>query len=139
MRRIDYIIIHCSATPPQMHIGAAEIDRWHRERGFNGIGYHFVVRVNGVLETGRDLTLPGAHARGYNHNSIGICYVGGLDAGGQPADTRTQAQKNTLASLVTALKKIYPNAIILGHRDLPDVHKDCPCFEVSKWLKDINL
>ncbi len=132
MRDIDYIVIHCSATPSHLDIGAADIDRWHRERGFRKIGYHFVIRLNGVLETGRDLKEPGAHARGYNRNSIGICYVGGLNEAGYPSDTRTEAQKTTLTSLVKAFHNIWPSAKIVGHRELPGVHKDCPCFDVEE-------
>lgn len=138
-RKIKYIIIHCSATPPKLDIGAAEIDRWHRQRGWNEIGYHFVIRKNGTLEKGRDLYKVPAQAKGYNKNAIGICYVGGLDEELKPKDTRTNWQKTTMEALVKALHDIYPEAEILGHRDLPGVHKSCPSFDVKTWLKEIRL
>ncbi len=138
MRSIQYIIIHCSATPPKLDVGAAEINRWHRQRGWSEIGYHFVIRKNGTLEKGRDLWKIPAQAKGYNKNAIGICYIGGLNASGKPEDTRTPAQKETMKALVLALRDIYPEAKILGHRDLPGVHKACPSFDVKEWLNDIT-
>lgn len=138
-RKINLIVIHCSATPPKLDIGAAEIDRWHRQRGWNEIGYHFVIRENGTLEKGRDLHKIPAQAKGYNKNAIAICYVGGLDENLNPKDTRTENQKKTMEALVKALHDIYPNAEILGHRDLPGVHKACPSFDVKTWLKQIDL
>lgn len=82
----DTIIIHCSATRAGQDFTAADIDRWHRQRGFRSIGYHFVVRLDGTVEPGRDVALDGAHCTGWNHRSIGICYIGGLDRNGRPAD-----------------------------------------------------
>lgn len=79
MRNIDSIIVHCSATKAGLDFTATDIDRWHRERGFNGIGYHYVIRLDGKLEKGRDVTLAGAHCKGWNERSVGICYIGGLD------------------------------------------------------------
>jgi len=134
MRRIDYIVIHCSASPAGMDIGAAEIDRWHRQRRFREIGYHFVIRRNGVLEKGRGLSRIGAHVKGYNRNSIGICWVGGLDDNQHPQDNRTAEQITTMRTLVAQLKEIWPNAQVKGHRDFPNVHKDCPCFDVKTEL-----
>ena len=87
MRNIDSIIVHCSATKAGQDFTAADIDCWHRERGFNGIGYHYVIRLDGKLEKGRDVSLAGAHCRGWNERSVGICYIGGLDENGRPADT----------------------------------------------------
>ncbi|WP_455591745.1 N-acetylmuramoyl-L-alanine amidase [Bacteroides sp.] len=147
-RRIDTIIIHCSATKAGQDFTAADIDRWHRERGFDGIGYHYVVRLNGKIEKGRDVALPGAHCPGWNTRSIGICYVGGLDADGQPADTRTNAQKRVLYQLIQELQRTYPSIdLVLGHRDTsPDKNgngiiepfeyvKACPCFDVKEFLR----
>ena len=105
MRKIDSIIIHCSATKVGQDFTAADIDRWHRERGFNGIGYHYVVCLDGRLERGRDISLAGAHCKGWNEHSIGICYIGGLDVNGHPADTRTKAQKRVLYQLIMDLQK----------------------------------
>ena len=91
MRKIDSIIVHCSATKAGQDFTAADIDRWHRERGFNGIGYHYVIRLDGRLEKGREIDLAGAHCKGWNERSVGICYIGGLDENGHPADTRRNA------------------------------------------------
>ena len=100
----DTIIIHCSATRAGQDFTAADIDRWHRARGFRSIGYHFVIRLDGTIEPGRDVSLDGAHCTGWNRRSIGICYVGGLDKEGRPADTRTEAQREALIRLVEDLR-----------------------------------
>ena len=138
----DTIIIHCSATRAGQDFTATDIDRWHRQRGFRSIGYHFVVRLDGTVEPGRDVALDGAHCTGWNHRSIGICYIGGLDTNGRPADTRTDEQKNSLRDLVAKLCKEYDIIEVLGHRDTsPDLDgsgevepaeyiKSCPCFDV---------
>lgn len=94
--RFYHSTLHCSATKAGQDFTATDIDRWHRERGFNGIGYHYVIRLDGKLEKGRDVSLAGAHCKGWNKRSIGICYIGGLDENGRPADTRTNAQKRVL-------------------------------------------
>lgn len=146
MRKIDYIVIHCSATRCTEDITAADIDRWHKERGWHAIGYHFVIDLDGKVELGRAVRDVGAHAFGYNKNSIGICYVGGLDRYGHPADTRTPAQVKALRILVRELHASFPGAKVVGHRDLsPDVDgdgvierwewlKQCPCFDVATEL-----
>lgn len=151
MRKIDVIIIHCSATKAGVDIGAAEIDRWHRERGYAGIGYHYVIRLDGRVEQGREVALAGAHCRGWNERSIGICYVGGLDAEGHPADTRTEAQKEAMKRLIEQLRRTYPIEQVIGHRDVsPDRNgngviepsefvKACPCFDVKGWLLLLGL
>ena len=93
MRKITEIILHCTATAAGRHFTVADIDRWHRQRGFKGIGYHYVVYLDGSVHAGRREEEAGAHCLGHNARSIGVCYVGGLDAAGKPSDTRTQAQK----------------------------------------------
>jgi len=135
--RTDYLVVHCSATKPNQDIGATEIDRWHRERGFLRIGYHFVIRRNGAIETGRNVDQPGAHAEGFNNCSVGICLVGGSDANDptKAEDNFTPEQYETLKSLLLDLKRKYPSAEILGHRDLPKVKKACPAFDVREWVK----
>ena len=105
MRNIDSIIVHCSATKAGQDFTATDIDRWHRERGFNGIGYHYVICLDGKLEKGRDVALVGAHCKGWNERSIGICYIGGLDENGRPADTRTNAQ-HTIKAIGRSRRKI---------------------------------
>lgn len=128
MRTINKIIIHCSDTPEGMDIGAKEIDRWHQQRGFKRIGYHYVIRLNGQVEEGRQLKDQGAHCEGHNAHSVGICYVGGLDTQRRPCDTRTPQQKESLRHLVAALQVMYPKATIHGHNEF--ARKACPCFDV---------
>lgn len=132
---VEYLIIHCSATPPDMDIGRKEIDRWHRKNGWLMIGYHWVIRRNGHLEAGRDEGEPGAHARHYNTKSIGICMVGGTDANDhtKAENNFTDEQWATLDSLIGRLEGIYPTAKVIGHRDV-DPHKACPCFDVQQWM-----
>lgn len=133
---ITKIIIHCAATPPTMDIGAAEIDSWHRARGWNGCGYHGVIRRNGVLDSVeqgcRPMNTMGAHCRGYNDESIGVCLVGGVDEDGRPEDNFTPEQWITLAWLVPQLLRRFPGAEVQGHRDL-NPNKACPSFDVSAW------
>ena len=137
MRKITLIVIHCSAVRPDQTSSAAQIDTWHRQRGFHlGIGYHYVIRRNGEIEAGRPEYLVGAHCKNHNAHSIGVCYEGGLNARGQPADTRTEAQKKTLLSLLRALKVDYPDALIVGHHDLNPL-KACPCFDAAKEYKNL--
>ena len=108
---------------------AAQIDTWHRQRGFHlGIGYHYVIRRDGSIEKGRPEWLIGAHCMNHNAHSIGICYEGGLDIRGDPADTRTEAQKVAMRQLLEDLHERYPRAVIVGHHDL-NPHKACPCIE----------
>lgn len=126
----DTIIIHCSATFPGQDVGAAEIDRWHRQRGFDGIGYHYVVRLDGTIEEGRPYHREGAHALGWNKRAVGICYIGGLDNRKRPSDTRTTQQREALKILILRLKEEHPGLVrILGHRDV--ARKACPCFDAK--------
>ena len=149
MNKIDSIIIHCSATRAGQDFRAKDIDHIHKKRGFAQIGYNFIIDLDGTVENGRPLSIDGAHCNtkgfsevSYNKHSIGICYIGGLDITGQPADTRTEAQKNALRDLVAKLCKEYDIVELLGHRDTsPDLNgngevepaeyiKACPCFDV---------
>ena len=129
-RRIDLIVIHCSATRITQRYTVEDCRRDHRVRGFADIGYHYYITRDGVVHQGRPLYMVGAHATGYNTHSIGICYEGGLNARGRLADIRTPEQKETLFKLLERLEKDYPEAKIVGHRDLSGVRKDCPCFDV---------
>lgn len=133
MRYIDKIIIHCSATYNNMDVGVEWIDALHRGKGWKGCGYHFVITRDGEIQKGRHIDDVGAHAKNYNSNSIGICWIGGLGDDDKPEDNRTIRQKISLRALTQTLLSIYPNAQVLGHRDLPRVSKDCPCFDVKKW------
>lgn len=130
MRRIDKIILHCTATPEGRGVTVDEIAAWHRRRGFNGVGYHFVVYLDGTVHAGRPLELVGAHTEGQNANSVGVCYVGGLDRGMKPKDTRTTEQKAALEKLVAVLKERFKGATVHGHNEF--ANKACPCFDVKK-------
>ena len=147
MRSINLIVIHCSATRVDRDFTEKDLDLCHRRRGFNGPGYHFYIRKDGKIVTTRPIHRIGAHARGYNSHSIGICYEGGLDKQGRCADTRTSWQKHSMRVLVRALLQDYPGCRVCGHRDLsPDLNgdgavtpeewvKECPCFEAGEVLK----
>jgi len=133
LKSVDYLVVHCSATTPSMDIGKEEIDRWHRKRKMLMIGYHYVIRRDGVLEEGRELGEMGAHVRGWNDVSIGICMAGGIDENGKPENNYTEEQFACLRSVLDYLHKKNPKAIIQGHRDFPNVAKACPCFDVKTW------
>lgn len=130
------IIIHCSDTSPSMDIGAMEIERWHRQRGFQCIGYHFVIRRDGTIEYGREVDAVGAHVTGQNADSIGICLVGGVKESDKktPEKNFTQAQYDTLMTLVDDLKTEYPSARVYGHNEFAS--KACPCFDVRELFPD---
>ena len=136
MRNINLIIVHCSATPEGRNVAVADIDRWHRERGFDGISYHYVVYIDGSVHEGRPLNKVGAHCKGHNVHSIGICYIGGVDLNGKPKDTRTLAQKDALVNLLMRLKRRFPKAVIRGHRDF--AAKACPSFDATKEYAGIS-
>lgn len=130
----DTILIHCSATPEGKNFTEQDIDRWHRARGFNnGIGYNYVVLLDGSIRQGRSLDINGAHCpeEGMNRHAVGICYIGGYAKDGKtPKDTRTDAQKRALITLIRTLKGRYPTITqVKGHRDVRGVHKACPCFD----------
>lgn len=130
-RLINLIVIHCSATRCNRDYPMEACRRDHLKRSFANIGYHFYITRDGDLFAGRPLHQEGAHAQGWNRYSIGVCYEGGLDEQGHPADTRTEAQRQTLDALISRLLTDYPKARVVGHRDLPGVTKACPCFEVA--------
>ena len=131
-REINLIVVHCAATPPSMDIGANEIRDWHTEKGWSDIGYHNVIRRNGALEHGRDLAIPGAHAKGFNKHSLGICLIGGVNEDNEPEDNFTDAQMVTLRGYLDTMSEVF-DIEIKGHRDLPNVNKACPSFYVGKW------
>lgn len=139
MRTITLIILHCSATREGQSFGFEDCRRDHiRHRGFRDIGYHYYITRDGTVHRGRPLELVGAHCRNHNRHSIGICYEGGLDAEGRAKDTRTEAQKISLSALVGELKERFPQALVVGHREL-DPGKECPCFEVNKLRKCLEF
>ena len=133
MRKITKIIVHCSATLEGRDYTVADIDRWHKQRGWKGIGYHYVIYRDGSIHTGRKIEEIGAHCTGQNADSIGICYIGGVATDGKtPKDTRTPAQKAALRSLINELKAKFPGITVHGHREFAD--KACPCFDVKTEL-----
>lgn len=137
MRSITLIVVHCSANRAGSALRLADIDRHHRSLGWKGCGYHYVIPTDGTLEEGRPEAEVGAHCRHHNRHSIGICYIGGLSADGTPADTRTEAQRATLRRLLASLHRRFPQALIVGHRDL-DPLKACPCFDAAKEYADLQ-
>ena len=131
------IILHCSATREGQDIKAKTIKQWHKDRGFDDIGYHYVIDLDGTIEKGREEDLVGAHCKGHNATSIGICYVGGCDKNMKPKDTRTLEQRRSMLSLVRNLVNKYkiPVTQIWAHHDF-DKHKACPSFDISEFRKD---
>lgn len=136
-RKINLAVIHCSDTFASMDIGVDTIRRWHLRRGWSDIGYSFVIKRDGTIETGRPINKPGAHAKGYNKNSIGICWVGGKAEDGSPEDNRTPEQKEALHMLLAYWTFKVDELKIIGHNEVSS--KDCPCFSVPEWLEEINF
>ena len=137
MRDIEYIVIHCSATMPSMDVPIERVKKWHLDRGWSDIGYHYYITRDGEIHKGRKVSTIGAHVRGYNKTSIGICYEGGIDESGEPEDNRTKEQKKSLLMVVEILKFVFSGAIAQGHRDFPNVKKACPSFDAKSEYKDI--
>lgn len=137
MRTVTLIIVHCSANRAGCVLHMADIDRYHRSLGWKGCGYHYVIPTDGTIEAGRPEEKVGAHCRNHNQHSIGVCYIGGLSEDGKPMDTRTEAQRAALRNLLERLHKKYPNALIVGYRDL-DPQKACPCFDVVNEFHDLQ-
>jgi len=134
MKPPEYIVIHCSATAEGEDVSAEDIRGWHLQRGWLDIGYHKVIRRDGTVENGRALDVPGAHARGFNNRSWGICLVGGVESDNKtPEANFTHAQWEALEATVRELLAIVPTATVLGHRDLPRVSKACPSFDAVQW------
>lgn len=136
--RTDFIVVHCSASAPSVNADAAMIDRWHRQQGWQCIGYHFVIKRDGAVEEGREVEKIGAHVADYNAISVGICLSGGVDDAQKPQNNFTPEQFTALAKLLKELSIKYPSAVIQGHRDFPKVAKACPSFDVRAWLKTIK-
>lgn len=135
-RRIDEIIVHCTATPEYKPYTVEDIRRWHRAQGWSDIGYHYVIYIDGSVHEGRSVDVAGAHCTGHNSNSIGVCYVGGVAPDGRtPKDTRNEEQKAALMSLLYDLKVLYPKAKIHGHRDF--AAKSCPSFDATKEYRHL--
>lgn len=137
VRLVTLVVIHCTFTPANMNVGVKEIDRWHRQEGWFGIGYHFVIRRDGTIEEGRPLDEVGAHAKGHNHNSIGIAMVGGKSAKGKPTNNFTVEQFEALNHLLHKLDDRLNKYDIKGHGDLSGHEsRKCPCFDLDKFLRE---
>ena len=136
MRLVKEIIIHCSATREEQQVSVDTIRDWHLAKGWNDIGYHFYIDLDGTINKGRDIDKMGAHCKGHNRNSIGICYCGGVETDGKtPKDTRTQKQKDSLLNVLKTLKAMYPEAVIYSHNEF--ANKACPSFDATGEYEDI--
>lgn len=143
----EYVVWHCSATPPSMDIGSAQIDIMHKANGWQGIGYALVIRRDGRIETGESLGKRGAHVKGINHISVGIVMIGGVDEDGNSVNNFTPEQWKAAKHAFEFLTLLYPDATHVGHRDMsPDLNsdgriqrheffKDCPCYSVTQWIE----
>lgn len=129
----EFIVVHCSATQNKEEYDWKTIDQIHRQRGFLAIGYHYVIKRDGTIQNGRDEDAIGAHAKGYNNRSVGICLIGGIDRKGAATNNFTKEQMDSLKKLLDYLCIKYPKANVKGHRDLPNVAKECPCFNVGRF------
>jgi len=136
MRLVKEVIIHCSATRESQQVSVDTIRDWHLAKGWNDIGYHFYIDLDGTIHKGRDIDKMGAHCKGHNRNSIGVCYCGGVEADGKtPKDTRTQEQKESLLHVLKTLKAMYPESMIYSHNEF--ANKACPSFDATGEYEDI--
>jgi len=136
MRLVKEIIVHCSATREEQQVSVDTIRDWHLAKGWNDIGYHFYIDLDGTINKGRDIDKMGAHCKGHNRNSIGICYCGGVETDGKtPKDTRTQEQKDSLLNVLKTLKAMYPEAVIYSHNEF--ANKACPSFDATEEYENI--
>jgi N-acetylmuramoyl-L-alanine amidase len=134
---VEQIIVHCSATPPNRDIGFKDIDLWHRRKGWLMCGYHKIIKRDGTVEDGRPLHRSGAHARGYNHKSWGVCLVGGVDENLHPENNFTEIQMTRLKEVISHLIGLTNHDLkVIGHNEVSN--KACPSFDVQVWLHAEN-
>lgn len=138
MRIIKYIVLHCTATSQQATVSAIQ-KYWKETLGWKDPGYHHIIKPDGEIVDLQPISKTSNGVAGYNANSIHISYIGGIDSKGKGLDNRTLTQKISMMVLLKKYKAMFPNAKILGHRDFPNVHKECPSFDVATWLKEIKL
>ena len=136
MRDLKRVILHCSATPEGREFGAEDIRRWHINRGWTDIGYHYVIHIDGLIETGRPVSIQGAHTSGENEDSVGVCYIGGLDLSMDAKDTMTVPQEIAFVELVNSLRLIFGDLFIHGHNEYSP--KACPSFSVEEKFGFLN-
>jgi N-acetylmuramoyl-L-alanine amidase len=149
MRQINFICIHCTASQPNATIKSIS-DYHHKVKGWKVGGYHYIIEANGLYENTVNIKNVSNGVAGHNADSIHIAYVGGIDKQGKAKDTRTEAQKDTLIELIRSMKKLFPNAKVLGHRDFSEDKngngiidpweriKECPCYDCLTEYKDIK-
>ena len=136
MRDLNKIILHCSATREGKDFSADTIRGWHvNGRGWSDIGYHWVIRLDGSIEVGRPLEKSGAHTKGHNKDSVGVCYIGGCDADGKPKDTMNPEQEKAWRMIVLSLRTLYGDLTIHGHNEF--ANKACPSFTVKEKFADM--
>ena len=139
-RNISTIVLHCAATPVGKHYDAYDIDYWHRQGKWSGCGYHYIILLDGTIQIGRDIEYSGAHVKGHNKHSIGICYIGGVNENNEAVfDQETPQQKESIVRLVNRLSVMYninPDLNLFGHSEFPNVHKECPCLDMDKMRKE---
>lgn len=135
MRKLDTIILHCTATKFDHDISVEDINIWHKARGFKMCGYHYLVKLDGTIEFGRPLDMVGAHCRGFNKHSVGIAYAGGIDENKQSSNTMNEVQEDSIFFLIESLAIVFGDLRLLGHNDLTDL-KSCPNFNVGEWWVD---
>ena len=137
----EHIVWHVTATPEGREFNAKDIDRMHRQEGWQCIGYHYIIKLDGTVESGRPEDIVGAHVLNFNHNTIGISCVGGVTNDGKitPKDTRTPAQIATQIALTKDILTRYPHATVAGHRDFPHQNRACPCFDAIPYAKAHGL
>ena len=137
MRELNRIMLHCSATKEGKDYSVETIRDWHvKGRGWSDIGYHWVIRLDGSIEVGRPLEKSGAHTKGHNKDSVGVCYIGGCDADGKPKDTMNPEQEKAWRMIVLSLRTLYGNHITIhGHNEF--ANKACPSFTVKEKFADM--
>lgn len=138
MRQIDYIVLHCTACEQSASVESIK-KYWREVMKWKTVGYHFLIEPSGAINYLLDIAEISNGVAGYNHNSIHISYIGGVDAKGKALDNRTIPQKIAQMELIKELKEQFPHAKVQGHRDFPNVHKDCPSFDVAEWLAEVGL
>jgi len=136
VRELKRIILHCTATREGEQLDVSRIDKWHRDRGWSEIGYHYVLYADGTIATGRDIRKKGAHVKGHNHDSVGVAYVGGLDNNLVPQDTMTMQQEMAFLHLVNSLRVVFGDLSVHGHNEFSS--KACPSFNVQEKYKFLN-
>jgi N-acetylmuramoyl-L-alanine amidase len=135
MRDLKRIILHSSATIEGKDYSVDTIRVWHKKRGWSDIGYHWVIRLDGTIEIGRPLEKSGAHTKGHNKDSVGVCYIGGCDADGKPKDTMNPEQEKAWRMIVLSLRTLYGDLTIHGHNEF--TNKACPSFIVKEKFADM--